>query len=152
MATTRTVSSPRFRRLLDNHASHLEVHAQACPGLAEAIETHGPESNEVAALLDRFVSPLSTAGVDVVALGCTHYPWVARAIARRLPPEVQLLDTGEAIARQLERMLAASNLLGGGSGQLQLATSGAVLTVKATVERLWAQNGGEHLPVEFWEP
>ena len=77
---------------------------------------------------------------------------MARAIARRLPPEVQLLDTGAAIARQLERMLAASNLLGGGSGQLRLATSGAVLAVKATVERLWAQNGSEHLPVEFWEP
>lgn len=152
MATTRTVSSPRFRRLLDNHASHLEVHAQACPGLAEAIETHGPESIEVAALLDRFVSPLSTAGVDVVALGCTHYPWVARAIARRLPPEVQLLDTGEAIARQLERMLTAGHLLGGGNGQLQLATSGAALMVKATVERLWGQHCGEHLPVEHWEP
>lgn len=152
MATTRTVSSPRFRRLLDNHASHLEVHAQACPGLAEAIETHGPESVEVASLLDRFVSPLAAAGVDVVALGCTHYPWVADAIALRLPPEVQLLDTGEAIARQLERMLAAGNLLGGGAGQLHLATSGAPLAVKATVERLWAQNCGEYLPVEFWEP
>lgn len=152
MATTRTVSSPRFRRLLDNHASHLQVHAQACPGLAEAIEAHGPESAEVATLLDRFVSPLVAAGVDVVALGCTHYPWVAQGIARRLPPEVRLLDTGEAIGRQLERLLAAESLLGGGSGQLHLATSGAPLAVKATVERLWAQNVGEHLPVEYWEP
>ena len=63
-----------------------------------------------------------------------------------------MLDTGEAIGRQLERLLAAENLLGGGSGQLHLATSGAPLAVKATVERLWAQNVGEHLPVEYWEP
>ena len=152
MATTRTVSSPRFQRLLDNHASHVEVIAQACPGLAEAIETHGPESAEVATLLDCFVSPLAAAGVDVVALGCSHYPWVVAAIAQRLPPGVQLLDTGEAIARQLERILTAGRLLGGGSGQLQLATSGAPLTVKATVERLWGQQGSAHLPVEHWEP
>ena len=152
MATTRTVSSPRFQRLLDNHASHVEVIAQACPGLAEAIETHGPESAEVATLLDCFVSPLAAAGVDVVALGCSHYTWVVAAIAQRLPPGVQLLDTGEAIARQLERMLTAGHLLGGGSGQLQLATSGAPLTVKATVERLWGQQGCAYLPVEHWEP
>jgi glutamate racemase len=152
MATTRTVSSPRFQRLLDNHASHVEVIAQACPGLAEAIETHGPASAEVATLLDCFVSPLVAAGVDVVALGCSHYPWVAAAIAQRLPPGVQLLDTGEAIARQLERILTAGHLLGGGCGQLQLATSGAPLTVKATVERLWGQQGSAHLPVEHWEP
>lgn len=113
MATTRTVSSPRFQRLLDNHASHVEVIAQACPGLAEAIETHGPASAEVATLLDCFVSPLVAAGVDVVALGCSHYPWVAAAIAQRLPPGVQLLDTGEAIARQLERILTAGHLLVG---------------------------------------
>ena len=53
------------------------VHAQACPGLAEAIEQHGPDSAEVEALLDRFVTPLGHLGIDVVALGCTHYPWVA---------------------------------------------------------------------------
>ena len=152
MATTRTVSSPRFQRLLENHASHVQVLAQACPGLAEAIETHGPESAEVATLLDCFVAPLVAAGVDVVALGCTHYPWVVEEIAHRLPPGVRLLDTGEAIARQLERMLTAGRLLGGGNGQLQLATSGAALMVKATVERLWGQHCGEHLPVEHWEP
>lgn len=152
LATTRTVSSPRFQRLLENHAGHLQVFAQACPGLAEAIESHGPESAEVAALLDRFVEPLAVAGVDVVALGCTHYPWVLQGIARRLPPAVRLLDTGEAIARQLERLLAAGQILGGGSGRLNLATSGAPLKVKETVRRLWAQNDDEHFAVEFWEP
>ena len=53
---------------------------------------------------------------------------------------------------QKRLLMDAENLLGGGSGQLHLATSGAPLAVKATVERLWAQNVGEHLPVEYWEP
>jgi len=148
LATTRTLQSERFQRLVGNHANHLRVIAQACPGLAEAIETLGPDSVEVEGLLDTFVAPLAEAGADVVVLGCTHYPWLAEAIARRLPAGTALLDTGEAVARQLERLLAAGNLLGGGLGRLNVATSGAPLSVSATVDRLW----GAKMSVEHWEP
>ncbi len=152
LATTRTLASERFQRLVANHANHLRVVAQACPGLAEAIETEGPDSPNVAALLDAFVAPLAEAGADVVVLGCTHYPWVAEAIAQRLQAGVNLLDTGEAVARQLERLLGASHLLGGattsGHGRLVVATSGSPKQVITTVDRLW----GHKLPVEHWEP
>lgn len=148
LATTRTLQSDRFQRLVGNHANHLSVLSQACPGLAEAIETEGPDSPTVDSLLDAFVAPLVKAGADVVVLGCTHYPWVAEAIARRMPAGVRLLDTGEPVARQLERLLSTAGLLGSSGGRLQVATSGAPARVSATVDRLW----GQHLPVEHWEP
>lgn len=148
LATTRTINSERFQRLVGNHANHLRVVAQPCPGLAEAIEMQGPDSQQVAGLLDSFVTPLAVAGADVIVLGCTHYPWVATAIAQRMPAGTSLLDTGEPVARQLERLLSAGNLLGGGQGGLTVATSGAPASVIATVKRLW----GEHLAVEYWEP
>ena len=148
LATTRTLQSERFQRLVAGHANHLKVLPVACPGLAEAIEAGGAESPEVAKLLDTFVAPMAAAGVDVVVLGCTHYPWVAEAIASRMPAGIHLLDTGEPVARQLERLLKLSGLLGGGSGQLTIATSGAPNKVNATVHRLW----GQKMPVEHWEP
>lgn len=146
LATTRTLDSERFRRLVDNHANHARVLPQPCPGLAEAIETHGPASPEVSSLLDTFVAPMAQAGADVVVLGCTHYPWVAPQIAARLPAGARILDTGEAVARQLERLLAAASRFGG-EGRLAIATSGAPAGVADTVARLW----GERLPVQFWE-
>lgn len=148
LATTRTLASERFQRLVGSHANHLQVIAQPCPGLAEAIEAQGPDSLQVAALLDTFVAPLAAAAADVVVLGCTHYPWVAEAIARRMPGGVNLLDTGEPVARQLERLLAAGSLLGGGHGRLTVATSGTPAMVGATVDRLW----GAKMHVEHWEP
>jgi len=148
LATTRTLESSRFRRLVADHGGQHRVLAQACPGLAEAIEEHGPDSRQVERLLDVFVAPLAAAGADVVVLGCTHYPWVAAMIAARLPAAVSLLDTGEAVARQLERRLSAAGLLGGGAGHLAVASSGTPAQVGATVARLW----GTKLPVEHWEP
>lgn len=148
LATTRTLGSARFQRLCAAHAGLVRVLPQPCPGLADAIEAYGAGSLEVERLLDRYLPPLAEFGADVVVLGCTHYPWVADAIARRLPPGVQLLDTGEAVARQLERRLVDCGLLGGGSGRLTLATSGAPQQVALTVDRLFSSK----MPVEHWEP
>ncbi len=144
MATTRTLASERFARLVNDHAAHVQVLVQACPGLAEAIENEGAGGASVLALLDTYLAPLRDA--DQVVLGCTHYPWVRDAIAARLP-QAALIDTGEAVARQLERILLAGHCQGGGQGRLTVATSGNPLQVRETVARLW----GEHLPVEHWE-
>jgi glutamate racemase len=148
LATTRTLQSERFQRLVGNHAQQHQVIAQACPGLAEAIESLGPDSPEIGRLLDAFVQPLASAGADVVVLGCTHYPWVAEGIARRLPPGTILLDSGDAVAKQLERLLAAGDLLGGGSGRLSMATSGVPQQAIVTVDRLF----GAKIDVEHWVP
>ncbi|MBS1198786.1 MAG: glutamate racemase [Proteobacteria bacterium] len=147
LATTRTLASARFQRLVDQFAQEVRVLAQGCPGLAEAIELHGANSPQVEEFLDAYVAPLAVAGVDVVALGCTHYPWVAEGIARRLPSGTQLVDTGEAVARQLERVLHSANLRGGGQGRLTMASSGEAVQVEETIARLW----GERLPVECWD-
>lgn len=147
LATTRTLESSRFQRLVEQHANGVRIVPQACPGLAEAIEQYGAESPEVTALLDRYVAPLKASEADVVVLGCTHYPWLVQQIAQRLSAGVALLDTGEAVARQTKRVLATANLLGNSSGKLRVATSGSPLKVAETVARLW----GETLPVEHWE-
>ena len=146
LATTRTLSSPRYQRLVATHAQSVRVISQPCPGLAEAIESEGPHSAAVATLLDRYVTPLGQAGADVVVLGCTHYPWARAGIAARLPPGTQLGDTGEAVARQVERRLQGAQHPPG-PGRLLLATSGNPQHVHQTVTRLW----GAPLPVEAWE-
>ncbi len=144
LATTRTLESPRFGRLLGMHAQGTKVIAQPCPGLAEAIETDGSESATVLNLLDRYVPPVAEA--DVVVLGCTHYPLVRKAIADRLGAGVHLIDTGEAVARQVQRVLVARGALGGGNGRLGFATSGDPTRVNETAARLW----GERLDFEYW--
>jgi glutamate racemase len=100
MATPGTLASARFAALVDRHAPHCLVLPVACAGLAGAIERGAAASDEIDALLDGFCQRLRDAGVDTVVLGCTHYPFVADRIAQRLGPDVRLLDTADAVARQ----------------------------------------------------
>lgn len=105
MATPGTLASPRVAELIARHAGQARVHAIPCPGLADAIETEAPDSPHLGALLDGFARALRASGADTVALGCTHYPLVAEALAERLPPDVQLIDTADAVARRVQQLL-----------------------------------------------
>lgn len=144
LATTLTLRSERFQRLVKTYAENCTVIPQPCPGLAEAIEQHGPESPEVEYLLDIYTAPLHTAGVDVLVLGCTHYPWIGHSLNRRFGPDVHIVDTGDAVARQLERCLQASGSLHHlGQGHIHVQTSGNPTLAGPTIRRLW----GELLPI-----
>lgn len=106
MATQGTLDSERFRRLVHQHATSVELHLQPCPGLAGALERGDADGADVRHLVERFTGPLRAAGVDTVVLGCTHYPFAGRAIAEALGPAVTLIDTAEAIARRVESLAA----------------------------------------------
>ena len=139
MATTSTVRSERLARLIRSHADGIEVLSRACPGLADIVEEgHLDDADAGPRRLDELTRPLREAGVDAVVLGCTHYAFVAPALARVLGPDVQLVDSAPAIARRVEHLLGEAGLLAeSGLGSLRVLTTGRPEKVGPVVERLW---------------
>lgn len=107
MATEATLRSERFRVLVQREAAGGFAHLQPCPGLAAAIERDDADSPGLQALVTRYAEAVRAADVDVVALGCTHYPFVRDDIARVLGDEFMLLDTADAVASQAARLWRA---------------------------------------------
>jgi glutamate racemase len=105
LATTRTVTSDKLRRLVQAHGGGARILLQACPGLADTLESVDAGDPALAALVERYSAPLREAGVDVAVLGCTHYVF-ARALFERALPGVRLVDTADAVARQTARVAA----------------------------------------------
>ena len=145
MATSGTLASERFLRLVRHHAGALQVVARPCPGLVEVIEEgelHGPR---LTALLERLCLPLTMAAVDAVVLGCTHYPFVREPLGALLGPGVELIDSGPAIARRTRALLDEGGLRRQeGAGGLRVLTTGDPEPLAAVVARVW----GGALPVE----
>ena len=116
MATASTLASGRFVALRDQIAASTGVAflTQACVGLVDQIEKGELATPETVAMLERYVTPLLRGGADTIALGCTHYPFVQpviEAIAQRESAvPVTIIDTGEAVSRQLERLLQQRGL------------------------------------------
>lgn len=145
MATVGTLRSDRYARLVQAHGNGVQVIAQPCPGLADAIEDGHLDDDVLHALLPGFTEPLKAAGVDTVVLGCTHYPFVREQIAAALGPHVQIVESGPAIARRTMRVLAdAGALEAEGAGSVRILTTGDPAEVGAVAARIW----GQALPVE----
>ncbi len=105
MATTGTLRSEKFQRLMARHGNEVFVHLQACPGLAHAIEGGNLQSPDLQALIDRYGAALREQNVDTVVLGCTHYPFVRAQLQTALGAGVQIIDTAEPVARQTVRLV-----------------------------------------------
>lgn len=114
LATTGTLQSAKFAALLDRFASDVRVVTQPCPGLVELIEAGDLQAPALRELLHGYVQPLLEAGCDTIILGCTHYPFLKPLLMQMVPAEVSLIDTGAAVARQLQRLLQQRALLASG--------------------------------------
>jgi glutamate racemase len=107
MATEATLRSERFRALVQREAAGGHVHGQPCPGLATAIERGAAADAELHSLIERYAGAVRAADVEVVALGCTHYPFVRRDIAQALGPDIAIVDTSVAVAAHVARLWPA---------------------------------------------
>jgi glutamate racemase len=134
MATSGTLRSERYARLVRAHANGAAVIPQPCPGLADLIEQGHLDGPILESRLLDLTRALREAAVDTVVLGCTHYPFVSDAIGRVLGEGVVLVDSAPAIARRTTALLPEK---APGPGSFRLLTTGDAAKVGPVVERLW---------------
>lgn len=107
LATTVTTEADYTQTLIHKFAKDKQVYKIACPGLASAIEydTLTPEQ------LTDYLKPIGAA--DIVVLGCTHYTLIKGQIQRTVGPDVKVIDSNEAVARQTLRVMQQHNITSG---------------------------------------
>jgi glutamate racemase len=88
----------------------------------ELVEAGKCDTDEAVALmrklLDEYAGELSA-----LVLGCTHYPFLKKAMRTVLGDGVELLDGGEGTARETRRRLLEAGLLWEGEGDLIVENS-----------------------------
>lgn len=152
LATAATLSSVRFNSLraqIETEAQNVRFIARACIGLADQIEKGELRSTATVQLLERHITPLLSEAADILVLGCTHYPFVRSSIEQLLRSSsvsVSIIDTSEAVTRQLTKRLDASSLLRAKSGttNLEVFTTGNRTTIENAFKRLL----GQHVSVQ----
>jgi glutamate racemase len=139
LVTVATSQSIRFATLLERFRQDRTVIIQPAPGLVEQIEKGDLASSTTRTLVEHYVRPLLSAGADTIVLGSTHYPHLRPLITEIAGPDVALIDTGEAVAQQLRRVLEARELLGKDPtpGDEQFWTSSETQLAQQIISLLW---------------
>jgi glutamate racemase len=110
IATEATVQSDAYRASIRQASADADVIQAACPmfvPLAEENWTHEPETSSIA---KRYLKEVVDFGPEALVLGCTHYPILRDVIQETVGAHVNLIDSGEACAEEVEKLLIEKDL------------------------------------------
>ena len=122
MATEVTLREEKFDLLLHRFDENCTIAKIPAPGLVQLIEAGKVDAPETEALLRQILAEY-IGKLDALVLGCTHYPFAAKAISRVLAGQTVLLEGGDGTARETLRRLAEAELLEEGEGEVRILNS-----------------------------
>ena len=111
LATKGTLNSALFEKTSNSINQKIIRKEIIGEGLVKLIENGKLNSNEMTKLLSSYIKPLIKQNVDCLVLGCTHYPYLMPQIRELVGSKIQIIDSGEAVAKQTKSILENKNLL-----------------------------------------
>ena len=104
LATQGTLNSELFNKTTEKYQD-TKIIEQVGHGLVQLIENGDIDSPEMTELLHSYLTPMIEANIDYLVLGCSHYPYLIPQIKKILPDNIQIIDSGEAVAKQTRNIL-----------------------------------------------
>lgn len=132
MATPATISQQRYASLLEHMYHGDRVINLACPGLPELVEQGHVDSPELLSYLEGKFLPLRDRKVQALVLGCTHYVFAEKAIAKaagKVWGKVPIIHGNRGTVLQLRRVLQHRGIEAAHGGEVQFFSSGEDLSV-----------------------
>ena len=112
IATEATIRSRAYERAIVRRRAHARLLLKPTPLLVPMIEEGRGEDDPLVRLaLRQYLQPLVKNRMEVLVLGCTHYPILKGLIQRLLGPGVRVIDSAEQCAQDVARRLANAELL-----------------------------------------
>jgi glutamate racemase len=106
-------------------APHVTLTTQPCPRFVDFVESGVTGGDELLAVANEYLDPLTAAGVDTLILGCTHYPLLTGVISYVMGDDVTLVSSAEECAKDVYKMLATTGLMrDGGDPTYSFVTTG----------------------------
>ncbi len=110
-ATNQAVKAAYLHHLIEDFAAGVQVYAVGCPELVTLVEHGELDGPVVEETLHHVLHPLLSKNIDVLVLGCTHFPAMRSAIEHVVGKHVLVIDSGAAVARRTHAVLDTESLV-----------------------------------------
>ncbi len=112
IATPATVKSNSYKKHIQSLMPQAEVFQNDCPLFVPLVEAGWTERDDVVIIetARRYLQPIKSANVDVLIMGCTHYPVITDVIRDIMGPKVSLVNTGEYTSKAALKCLIDNNM------------------------------------------
>ena len=110
IGTAGTIASNAYARAIQAAKPGAAVEQKACPLFVPLVEEGWFEHPAAELIALEYLQPLKHANVDVLVLGCTHYPLLKPLLQRIMGPDIRLIDSGEETAATVQGVLHSTGL------------------------------------------
>ena len=110
IATSATIQSNKYERLLKKLKKNIQVVNQPCPLFVPLAEEGWFDRKATFDIARDYLWKIKKAKADVLILGCTHYPLLKNVIASVLGREVYLVDSAKEVTAKAKKILEQNNL------------------------------------------
>ncbi len=110
IGTLGTIYSNAYTNAIRQLDPAVKVIGQPCPLFVPLAEEGWIDHKATELIAKEYLFPLTLEKIDTVVLGCTHYPILRKVIQKVLHNDVMLIDSGEAAAETVKKMLKELHL------------------------------------------
>ncbi len=110
IATEATIASNAYTDAIRRASPGAEVFQAACPLFVPLAEEGWTAVEETFSIAEKYLKEVRRFDPHSLVLGCTHYPILREVIKKTVGEHVKLVDSGEATAEEVERLLADKRL------------------------------------------
>jgi glutamate racemase len=105
IGTRSTIESRVFDQELHKLNSEIKVFSQPCPLLVPLVEEGWVGKPETNMILKKYLRPLKSKSIEILILGCTHYPFLKKDIERIMGKNCRVLDAPGIVSEKLVEYL-----------------------------------------------
>jgi len=124
LATSLTLREEKFHNLVKRIDHHDIVDSLPLPGLVQFAENFEFNEERIVPYLEDQLSSFDLKQYGTIVLGCTHFPYFNNSLRKLFPEDVDIISGSTGTAKNLKRILEASNQINDGSGRIEFFKSG----------------------------
>ncbi len=150
IGTKGTVNSQAYQKAIKAQAPESMIFSQACPEFVDLVEDGKFYGDEVDKTAYKYLSHLINADVDVLILGCTHFPYLMPVLAEVMGSNVTLVNPAEEMALEVKKELYSLDLLKNNIKSLGLfkGKHEFIVSDKNRISRSFLEHGRRFLKLE----
>jgi glutamate racemase len=110
IGTAGTIASGAYEESIHRLDPQVKVISKPCPLFVLIVENDMVDTPEALRVAEEYLLPLRKAEVDVLILGCTHYPLMTHVLQKVMGPDVLLISSADETASEARDVLQSLNL------------------------------------------
>lgn len=111
IGTKGTINSQAYQNAIKTRDPESIIFSQACPKFVDLVEQGKFSGDQVRGTAYSYLNHLINAGVDVLILGCTHFPYLKPVLTEVMGKNVRLVNPAEEMAVEVKNELDKLELL-----------------------------------------